>query len=69
VQIITEEHHTMQLFGTAPVKSFLPNSRGAGMKSFEHTTVEANGAKLHVVQGGPGKPLLLLHGGPEFWMI
>ena len=39
------------------------------MKSFEHTTVEANGAKLHVVQGGPGKPLLLLHGGPEFWMI
>lgn len=39
------------------------------MKSFEHTTVEANGAKLHVAQGGQGKPLLLLHGWPEFWLI
>jgi hypothetical protein len=29
------------------------------MKSFEHTTVEANGAKLHVAQEGQGKPLLL----------
>ncbi len=38
------------------------------MKSFEHTTVEANGAKLHVAQGGQGKPLLLLHGWPEFWL-
>ena len=38
------------------------------MTSFEHTTVEANGAKLHVVQGGRGKPLLLLHGWPELWL-
>lgn len=35
---------------------------------FEHRTVVANGAKLHVVQAGEGKPLLLLHGWPEFWL-
>jgi pimeloyl-ACP methyl ester carboxylesterase len=38
------------------------------MKALEHTTIEANGAKLHVAQGGKGKPLLLLHGWPEFWL-
>jgi pimeloyl-ACP methyl ester carboxylesterase len=38
------------------------------MKSFEHATVEANGAKLHVVQAGQGNPILLLHGWPEFWL-
>ena len=31
--------------------------------------VTVNGVKLHVVQAGPrsGKPVLLLHGWPEFW--
>src|SRR5215510_776636 len=38
------------------------------MRSFEHTTIDANGAKLHVAQVGQGKPLLLLHGWPEFWL-
>jgi pimeloyl-ACP methyl ester carboxylesterase len=38
------------------------------MNSLEHATLQANGAKLHVVQAGQGKPLLLLHGWPEFWL-
>jgi len=34
----------------------------------EHLTISANGAKFHVVRAGRGKPLLLLHGWPEFWL-
>ena len=34
----------------------------------EHLTVQANGAALHVVRLGAGRPLLLLHGWPEFWL-
>ncbi|WP_036008703.1 alpha/beta fold hydrolase, partial [Bradyrhizobium yuanmingense] len=34
----------------------------------EHLTVTANGAKFHVARAGSGKPLLLLHGWPEFWL-
>ncbi|MDA9440820.1 alpha/beta hydrolase [Bradyrhizobium sp. CCBAU 51745] len=34
----------------------------------EHLTISANGAKFHVVRAGSGKPLLLLHGWPEFWL-
>jgi len=35
----------------------------------EHSTIEANGIKLHIVQAGPqsGVPVVLLHGFPEFW--
>lgn len=33
----------------------------------DHTTVSANGANLHVVRAGHGRPLMLLHGWPEFW--
>lgn len=35
----------------------------------EHTFIETNGVKLHVVQAGPqsGIPVILLHGFPEFW--
>ena len=35
----------------------------------EHTYIETNGIKLHVVQAGPksGVPVVLLHGFPEFW--
>jgi len=35
----------------------------------EHSTIETNGIKLHVVQAGPksGIPVVLLHGFPEFW--
>lgn len=34
----------------------------------EHLTVQANGATFHVAQAGQGRPLLLLHGWPEFWL-
>lgn len=35
----------------------------------EHTSIETNGIRLHVVQAGPadGKPVIMLHGFPEFW--
>lgn len=34
----------------------------------EHLTVKANGAAFHVARTGAGRPLLLLHGWPEFWL-
>jgi pimeloyl-ACP methyl ester carboxylesterase len=34
----------------------------------EHLTVRANGAAFHVATTGQGRPLLLLHGWPEFWL-
>lgn len=36
---------------------------------FRRVFVDANGVKLHVVIAGPnnGKPIVLLHGFPEFW--
>ena len=34
----------------------------------EHLTVQGNGAGLHVARIGVGRPLLLLHGWPEFWL-
>jgi epoxide hydrolase 4 len=35
----------------------------------EHSYIETNEVKLHVVQAGPGSgvPVMLLHGFPEFW--
>ncbi len=35
----------------------------------EHTHVSTNGVRLHVVLAGPaeGRPLILLHGFPDFW--
>jgi pimeloyl-ACP methyl ester carboxylesterase len=35
----------------------------------EHSYIETNGIRLHVVQAGPksGPPILMLHGFPEFW--
>ena len=34
----------------------------------EHLTVRANNAAFHVARTGTGRPLLLLHGWPEFWL-
>src|SRR5688572_6545121 len=36
---------------------------------YESTYIETNGIRLHVVTAGPkdGKPVILLHGFPEFW--
>ena len=35
--------------------------------SFHHQTVQANGLNFHCVVAGDGKPVLFLHGFPEFW--
>ena len=39
------------------------------MQDYDHTFVETNGIHLHVVTTGDpsGKPVILLHGFPEFW--
>ena len=34
----------------------------------EHLTVQANNAAFHIAKTGRGRPLLLLHGWPEFWL-
>jgi len=34
-----------------------------------HSTVKANGIDIHVARAGAGKPLVLLHGWPEFWYV
>jgi pimeloyl-ACP methyl ester carboxylesterase len=34
----------------------------------EHLTLKANGAAFHLARAGSGRPLLLLHGWPEFWL-
>ncbi|MHC2401105.1 pimeloyl-ACP methyl ester carboxylesterase [Bradyrhizobium barranii subsp. barranii] len=39
-----------------------------GGTAVEHLTITANGADFHLVRAGSGKPLLLLHGWPEFWL-
>ena len=39
-----------------------------GIAALEHLTIEANGASFHVAPTGAGRPLLLLHGWPEFWL-
>src|SRR5262249_30875863 len=38
------------------------------IKPMEHLTIEANGVSFHVARTGSGRPLLLLHGWPEFWL-
>jgi pimeloyl-ACP methyl ester carboxylesterase len=37
-------------------------------RAVQHSTVVAHGANLHVARIGRGRPLLLLHGWPEFWL-
>ena len=36
---------------------------------YKETFIETNGVRLHVVTAGPkrGRPVVLLHGFPEFW--
>lgn len=37
-------------------------------ESIRHHDIDANGVRLHVAECGAGRPLLLLHGWPEFWL-
>src|SRR6476661_7252889 len=54
---------------TRPRRPRIPPGRlRKGSKEMEHLTVEANGAAFHVARTGTGRPLLLLHGWPEFWL-
>jgi pimeloyl-ACP methyl ester carboxylesterase len=34
----------------------------------EHLRIHLNGAAFHVARAGQGRPLLLLHGWPEYWL-
>lgn len=36
--------------------------------AIRHETIAANGVTLHVARLGRGRPLVLLHGWPEFWL-
>lgn len=38
------------------------------MSPIEHRRVAANGLSFHLAATGAGRPLLLLHGWPEFWL-
>ena len=33
----------------------------------QHSMIEANGIRFHLAESGKGRPLLFLHGWPEFW--
>ncbi len=33
----------------------------------QHERIRANGVELHLARAGAGRPLLLMHGWPEFW--
>ena len=51
-------------FGTVSTAPRLP--RGFA-RTFESRVVQANGIRQHIVIGGDGPPLLLVHGWPENW--
>ena len=36
-------------------------------QGLEHHTAKADGVRLHYVAAGEGRPVILLHGFPEFW--
>ena len=44
-----------------------PNLPDGFAKTFTSRYVEANGVRFHVVIGGKGRPLLLVHGWPQIW--
>jgi epoxide hydrolase 4 len=43
-------------------------SFGDDVAGFDHATVNVNGVALHVVVGGKGPLIVLLHGWPESWL-
>jgi pimeloyl-ACP methyl ester carboxylesterase len=51
-------------FGSVSTSPQLP---GEFKKTFKSQFVQANGIRQHVVIGGDGPPLLLVHGWPENW--
>jgi pimeloyl-ACP methyl ester carboxylesterase len=55
----------MQRAALCPVTC--PTASTAGGPAFEHRFVQAGGLRYHIVEGGQGPLVLLLHGFPEFW--
>ena len=39
------------------------------LQEVEERYIETNGIKLHTIMIGSGKPLILLHGFPDFWYV
>ena len=59
-----ESQPSARTFGSVATAHHVP----AGFKqTFKDKFVEANGIRQHVVIGGDGPPLLLVHGWPENW--
>ena len=54
-------------FNTPLGATMLPNYVQTGIESFKHSSVVANGTKLHFVVAGSGDPVLLLPGWPQHW--
>src|SRR5207248_6818503 len=44
-----------------------PDRGPTNMNAVRHHRVETNGVTLHVAESGNGRPVVLLHGFPEFW--
>ncbi|MEV6286065.1 alpha/beta hydrolase [Kribbella sp. NPDC051770] len=55
---------TPEGFGAVSTSPNLPSGFG---RTFKSRFVHANGIRQHVVVGGDGPPLLLIHGWPENW--
>ncbi|QDQ83395.1 alpha/beta fold hydrolase [Paraburkholderia megapolitana] len=43
--------------------------KDAAASGIEFAFAETNGLRMHYARKGRGKPLVLLHGWPEFWMV
>src|SRR5262249_45267651 len=43
--------------------------RGGVMTMFAHYVASVNSIRLHYVSAGSGKPMLFLHGHPDFWYL
>jgi pimeloyl-ACP methyl ester carboxylesterase len=52
----------MERVGKPPERSLVVLPAGFG-----HRNIEANGQRLHLVVGGKGSPVVLIHGWPESW--
>ena len=66
-----DRHELVLRFAVHPGRPRLgshpPRLRAGFSKTFRSRFVQANGIRQHVVVGGDGPPLLLVHGWPENW--
>lgn len=52
---------------SAPPQRELPAECGGDVPGFAHRDVQVDGASIHVVSGGHGPAVVLVHGFPETW--